>query len=194
MPIPLTRKLALIAGLALIYAALTISAAPATNTLKIKSTIVMRQHSPAFHGRVESPNHACVENRLVKLFRKRRNGGLRLLGKTHSDGAGKWAVIVDRLSSGAYSVCGQATLRGHRGDDLRLPARQVPPTGGRLTRCRLSTPKPWRRPSTHSHRSTRRLGFGRGLFGFPTTIARVRNSSPDGDTFSMQHRARWAWS
>ena len=38
----------------------------------------------------------------MKLFKKRRNGGRRLLGKTHTDSAGKWKVIVDPLSSGVY--------------------------------------------------------------------------------------------
>lgn len=98
----LTPKLALTAILALVISGLAITAAPATNTVEINSRIVMRHSFPAFHGKVESSNQACVENRLVKLFKKRRNGGRRLLGKTHTNSAGKWKVIVDPLSSGVY--------------------------------------------------------------------------------------------
>jgi hypothetical protein len=103
MPKTLTPKLALTAVLALAFSGLTISAAPATNTVEINSRIIMRSNFPAFHGRVKSPNEACVDNRLVKLFKKKSLGGDRkLLGKTHTDEKGKWEVIVDPLSSGAY--------------------------------------------------------------------------------------------
>lgn len=98
----LTPRLALIAVLALSVSGLAVTAAPATNTVEIKSRILMRSSFPAFHGKVKSPNEACVQNRVVKLFKKRRNGGRRLLGKTHTNGDGKWKVIVDPLSSGVY--------------------------------------------------------------------------------------------
>jgi hypothetical protein len=98
----LNPKLALTAILALVIAGLAITAAPAANTVEINSRIVMRQSFPAFHGKVKSSNEACVQNRVVKLFKKRRNGGRRLLGRTHTNGAGKWKVIVDPLSSGVY--------------------------------------------------------------------------------------------
>ena len=62
----------------------------------------MRETFPAFHGKVTSSNAACTQNRLVKLFKKRQNGGRKVLGKTDTDLAGKWQVIVDPLKSGLY--------------------------------------------------------------------------------------------
>ena len=102
MPKTLTPKLALTAVLALAFSGLTISAAPATNTVEINSRLIMRQTFPAFHGRVKSPNNACEDNRLVKLFKKKRSGGRKVLGNTFSDVEGKWEIIVDPLSSGSY--------------------------------------------------------------------------------------------
>jgi hypothetical protein len=97
-----TRNLAIAAGLTLAFGALTAGIAGATNTVQIDSTIKLRKSFPAFHGKVTSPNQACADNRLVKMFKKKRSGGRKLLGKTHSDINGKWEVIVDPLSSGAY--------------------------------------------------------------------------------------------
>jgi hypothetical protein len=71
-------------------------------TRTIASEIVIRDKFPAFHGRVKAENDACVESREVKLFKERRNGSKKLLGKTASDPEGKWEVIVDPLKSGAY--------------------------------------------------------------------------------------------
>jgi hypothetical protein len=96
------RDLALAAAAALALGALTAGVAGATNTVQIESTIKLRQSFPAFHGKVTSPNQACAENRLVKMFKKKRSGGRKLLGKTHTDLNGKWEVLVDPLSSGAY--------------------------------------------------------------------------------------------
>ena len=111
----LTPKLALIAVSALATSGLAVTAAPATNTVEINSRIVMRQSFPAFHGKVKSSNEACVQNRLVKLFKKKRNGGRRLLGKTHTSNDGKWAVIVDPLSSGVYRAVVKRRAEGTAG-------------------------------------------------------------------------------
>ena len=111
----LTTKLALTAVLALAVSSLAITAASATNTVEIDSEIIMRPNFPAFHGKVKSSNAACVQNRLVKLFKKRRSGGRRLLGKTHTDSAGKWAVIVDPLSSGVYRAVVKQRAEGTAG-------------------------------------------------------------------------------
>jgi hypothetical protein len=98
----LTPKLALIAVLALAIAGFAATAAPATKTVEIKSRLIMRTSFPPFHGKVKSPNDACVQDRVVKLFKKRRNGGRKLLGKTHTNDEGKWKVLVDPLKSGLY--------------------------------------------------------------------------------------------
>jgi hypothetical protein len=102
MPTKRTRKLALAAVLALGVSGLASTGAGAGNVVEIDSEIVMRETFPAFHGKVKSSNPACTQDRLVKLFKKRRNGGRKLLGKTRTDLAGKWQVIVDPLSSGLY--------------------------------------------------------------------------------------------
>ena len=115
MPRTLTRKLALTAVLALVLSGLTISAAPATNTVEINSRLIMRPNFPAFHGRVKSPNNACVDNRLVKLFKKKRSGGRKLLGKTHTDLEGKWEIIVDPLISGSYRAVVKERAEGTAG-------------------------------------------------------------------------------
>ena len=115
MPKTLVPKLALTAVIALAFSGLTISSAPATNTVEIGSRIIMRPNFPAFHGRVKSPNDACVDNRLVKLFKKKRSGGRKLLGKTHTDEVGKWEVIVDPLSSGSYRAVVKQRAEGTAG-------------------------------------------------------------------------------
>jgi|RhiMethySRZTD1v2_1073278.scaffolds.fasta_scaffold1943710_1 hypothetical protein len=98
----ITGKLALAALLTIALGALTAGVAGATNTVQIDSTIKLRKSFPAFHGKVTSSNQACAQDRLVKMFKKKRSGGRKLLGKTHTDLNGKWEVIVDPLSSGAY--------------------------------------------------------------------------------------------
>ena len=111
----LTPKLALAAILALVGSGLAISAANATNTVEIDSQIILRETFPAFHGKVKSSNEACVQNRLVKLFKKKRSGGRKLLGKTHTDSAGHWEVIVDPLSSGVYRAVVKQRAEGTAG-------------------------------------------------------------------------------
>jgi hypothetical protein len=102
MPTKPAPRNALVAALALAVSAPSLAAAGGTNTVTIDSEIVMRSSFPAFHGKVKSSNSACLQPRLVKLFKLRRNGGRKLLGKSHTDSAGRWQVIVDPLSSGAY--------------------------------------------------------------------------------------------
>jgi hypothetical protein len=111
----LTPRLALAAVLALAVSGLVASAGAATNTVEIKSRIIMRESFPAFHGKVRSPNEACAQNRVVKLFKKKRNGGRRLLGKTHTNGKGKWKVVVDPLSSGVYRAVVKRRSEGTAG-------------------------------------------------------------------------------
>ncbi len=102
MSTPTTRKLGLAAVLALAFSGATFGVAGATNTVEIDSQIVLRESFPAFHGKVKSSNAACTQDRRVKVFKKKRSGGRKLLGKTQTDLNGKWEVIVDPLSSGAY--------------------------------------------------------------------------------------------
>jgi hypothetical protein len=75
--------------------------AGAGNVVRFDSTVVLRDSFPAFHGRVKSENDACEENRRVKMFRK-RSGPDEVLGTDETNSQGRWKVIVDPLSSGAY--------------------------------------------------------------------------------------------
>jgi hypothetical protein len=89
--------------------------AMATRTVHISSETKIRKHFPAFHGRIVSDNSACEEGRSVKLFKEKRNGGKKLLGTTVSDLEGKWQVLVDPLSSGAYFAVAQRREEGTAG-------------------------------------------------------------------------------
>jgi hypothetical protein len=110
-----TRRLTLVSILALAVSASAIGVAGATNTVEIDSQIILRETFPAFHGKVTSSNAACLAPRLVKLFKQKRNGGRKLLGKTHTDSAGKWEIIVDPLSSGVYRAVVKQRSEGTAG-------------------------------------------------------------------------------
>jgi hypothetical protein len=112
---PTTGTFALASVLALVLSGSAIGVAGATNTVEIDSAIILRETFPAFHGKVTSSNEACVQQRLVKLFKKKRNGGRKLLGKTHTDLAGKWEIIVDPLSSGVYRAVVKQRAEGTAG-------------------------------------------------------------------------------
>jgi hypothetical protein len=95
-------RLALGTVLVLVLSGSSLALAGGTNTVVIDSEIVMRKTFPAFHGKVKSSNSACLAPRLVKLFKKKRAGGRKLLGTDHTDSAGRWEIIVDPLKSGLY--------------------------------------------------------------------------------------------
>ena len=65
------------------------------------STVRIGDGPPAFHGKVRSPEHACEVDRKVVMFMK-LHGADEKLGADHTGGRGRWKVIVDPLSSGAY--------------------------------------------------------------------------------------------
>ena len=74
----------------------------ATQVVKHESKVTVSQKAPAFHGRVKSSAHPCVEQRKVKLFRAHRHRSDTLLGTDQTNSRGKWKVIVNPLRSGAY--------------------------------------------------------------------------------------------
>jgi hypothetical protein len=109
------KRFALIAVAAAGLVALVAVPALATQTVHIASEIKLRNHAPAFHGRIVSDNDACEQGRSVKMFKQKRNGGKKLLGTTTSDLEGKWQVLVDPLSSGAYFAVAQKRKEGTAG-------------------------------------------------------------------------------
>jgi hypothetical protein len=109
---PTPIKLVAVAGLLALVVAVP---AAATQTVHIQSEIKIRNHAPAFHGRITSSNDACEQLRSVKLFKQKRNGTKKLLGQTTSDLDGKWTVLVDPLKSGAYFAVVQTREEGTAG-------------------------------------------------------------------------------
>jgi hypothetical protein len=65
-----------------------------TQVVKINSKVSIAEHNLTFHGKVRSPNHACVENRRVKLKRVIGAGHDQTMGTSTSDSAGHWSVHV----------------------------------------------------------------------------------------------------
>ncbi len=68
----------------------------------VQGIVKIRNSAPAFHGRVVAENGFCNGPRPVKLYKRKRNGDRKLLGKTTADIDGKWEVLVDPLKSGLY--------------------------------------------------------------------------------------------
>jgi len=89
--------------------------AGAGQTVELNSQVKIRNNFPAFHGKVKSQNAACAEQRRVKLFKQRRNGGRKLLGFDQTDDDGKWFVEVDPLRSGAYFAVAKRREEGTAG-------------------------------------------------------------------------------
>jgi hypothetical protein len=74
----------------------------ATQVVRTDSKVTVSDKAPAFHGRVKSAAHPCVEDRKVKLFRAHRHRADKLLGTDQTNSHGKWKVTVNPLRSGAY--------------------------------------------------------------------------------------------
>jgi hypothetical protein len=80
--------------LALAVLALAVSAT-ATRVVRISSKVsIANHHGLHFVGRVTSPNHACVEERKVILFRVIENGPDQALGSDKTSASGNWGVEV----------------------------------------------------------------------------------------------------
>jgi hypothetical protein len=109
-----TLRLALAAACAL---ALGIAAAALAQgeTVEIKTEVKLRNGAPAFHGKVTAENGNCVEDRLVKMFKEKRDGGKKLLGKTHAANSGKWTVPFENISSAGYFALAPKVEQGTAG-------------------------------------------------------------------------------
>jgi hypothetical protein len=89
-------------GVAALTAAASMAVpALATNHVYINSRVKIGSGAPAFHGRVNSSNHACIEQRTVKMFRE-KNGPDRFLGKDTTNNQGHWKIPVSHIVSGTY--------------------------------------------------------------------------------------------
>jgi len=74
----------------------------ATQVLRHPSRVTISEKAPAFHGRVKSNAHPCVQRRKVKLFLAKRHAPDKFLGRDHTNNHGRWQVEVNPLKSGAY--------------------------------------------------------------------------------------------
>ena len=98
-------------------------------TVEIDTEVIIRNTAPAFHGKVKADNENCVEDRKVKLFKKKRSGGKRLLGTDHAADSGKWKIPVDKVTSGAYLAIAPQVEQGTAGtiyDCLKAKSVVIP--------------------------------------------------------------------
>lgn len=110
----LKRALAAATALAVCATASALAGGPG-QTVEIATQVKLRNSAPAFHGKVTADNENCVEDRLVKMFKKRAGGGKKLLGKTHAANSGKWKVPFNNLSSAAYFALAPEVEQGTAG-------------------------------------------------------------------------------
>ena len=85
------RRLAILCACA---AVVLVAAVPAsgTRTVKIPSRVTITSTGMVMHGHVESPNHACVGGRKVKLKRVIGAGHDQTMGSSTTDTHGRWSV------------------------------------------------------------------------------------------------------
>jgi hypothetical protein len=86
-------------------------------TVEVDTTLIMRQSTPTFHGKVKADDENCVEDRKVKLFRKDSTdgGGKTLLGTDHAADSGRWKVLFDKVDSGVYFAVAPGVEQGTAG-------------------------------------------------------------------------------
>ena len=96
------RRLALVATAS---GALAMGAAvPASaGDMPFESKIRLKNSFPAFHGLVKSDGDACIANREVRLFKERRNGEDKVLGKARTMADGKWEILKEPKSGVYYA-------------------------------------------------------------------------------------------
>src|SRR5687767_4229471 len=98
-------------------------------TVEIETELIMRQSTPAFHGKVKADNENCVEDRKIKLFKEKRSGGKALLGTGHAKDDGRWKILFDKVTSGVYFAVAPAVEEGTAGtiyECLRGKSDEVP--------------------------------------------------------------------
>jgi hypothetical protein len=88
--------------------------ASAGDVATFPTKVTMSKQAPAFHGKVKSDEDMCIEDRKVKLLRRRRSGRpYRLLGTDRAKPNGRWAIKEPReftLTSGIYIARAPRTI------------------------------------------------------------------------------------
>jgi hypothetical protein len=80
-----------------------LTAADATNTVRIASQISIQGHGLVFKGRVTSSNAGCEQGRHVSLYRRLSGGGRQRLGVDITPASGKWKVTVSGFAGVSMS-------------------------------------------------------------------------------------------
>jgi hypothetical protein len=109
-----TLRLALATAGAVVFGTAAVAFAQG-ETVEIPTEVKLRNGAPAFHGKVTADNENCVEDRVVKMFKQKRSGGKKLLGKTHAANDGKWTVLFDKVTSGGYFALAPKVEQGTAG-------------------------------------------------------------------------------
>ena len=103
-----TRGPLRLAAVVTISAAVALGAAvPASADMPFDSKIRLKNSFPAFHGLVKSDGAACIANRKVRLFKERRKGADKVLGKTRTGADGKWEILKEPKSGVFYAKVNQ---------------------------------------------------------------------------------------
>lgn len=90
-------------GAALVAAAAVSAATPALAGTTYPSKLTLANSFPAFHGKVKSEGGGiCIEERRVWLY-SQSAGSDELLGRTRSNGSGKWKIAMDPSSGVFYA-------------------------------------------------------------------------------------------
>ena len=126
---PTPIKMTAVAGLLALVIAMP---AAATQNVHIQSEIKIRNHFPAFHGRIHVVERRLRASTLGEAVQAEAQRDKKLLGQTISDVEGKWTVLVDPLKSRRLLRRRPASRGGYGRNDLRLRPRQVQDRGGRL--------------------------------------------------------------
>jgi hypothetical protein len=101
------------AGMA-VAGAVGVASADASHVVRIASHISIKSRNLTFHGRVTSPNHACMPMRKVTLYRT--NGDV--LGHTHTNHRGHWRITASGsagISLGRFYAKVSRTSQGAAG-------------------------------------------------------------------------------
>ena len=98
----LSRRLAVLTlGVLSVIAVVSIPSL-ATQVVRHDSKVTISEKFPAFHGRVKSNAHPCVQQRKVKVFRAKRHRPDKFLGRDRTNNHGHWQGKVNPLKSGGY--------------------------------------------------------------------------------------------
>jgi hypothetical protein len=93
-------KVGLALSAALATGVLIAGTAAGDTDVRIASTVTLAKPNP-FHGHVSASKRACEVNRLVRVVKKKA-GQNKLVGSTHTNRNGRWAIPAGNRPKGDY--------------------------------------------------------------------------------------------